>query len=175
VNEHSGSPGGTVVALCMRMKHSIKNSTSLDQKAIPSNGFMNPQEQHDIAFDESPFDGKAFKGATNGLIAACNLEETDTAYVVTLDIPGVKKEDVKVELRDHHLLVIKGERKEEHDHQAVSLHATERFYGKFERTIALPNAVKAAQLDVHYHHGALTVIAAKDEPKKSKEIKISRH
>jgi HSP20 family protein len=136
---------------------------------------MNPQEQHDVAFDDSPFEMTTFTGATKGLIAACNIEETDTAYVVTLDIPGVKKEDVKVELQENNLLVIKGERKEDHEHKTANFHQTERFYGAFERAITLPKTVRAGQLDVHYYHGALSVVVTKSDPKKSKEIKISRH
>src|SRR5437763_1569595 len=70
-----------------------------------------------------------------------DVEESDTHYLIKFDLPGIQKEDVKIELRDNQLIV-SGERKEERaEGRKGSRYLQERFYGQFQRTFSLPSNV----------------------------------
>ena len=60
--------------------------------------------------------------------------------VISLDLPGVKKEDIKLDIRDNHLIV-SGERKQEHEERESNVYRMETFYGNFQRIFALPSGV----------------------------------
>ena len=70
-------------------------------------------------------------------VPSVDISETDTAYVVKAEIPGVKKEDVKVTLQDG-MLTLQGEREMEKEEKDVKFHRMERCYGSFARSFRLP-------------------------------------
>ncbi len=102
----------------------------------------------------------AFKPATD-------LEETDTHYQLEVDLPGVKKEEIQIEVRDNHLHIA-GERKSEKTAKRVA----ERSFGKFERVWALPEDVDAEKVEAAYADGVLSLKVAKAEAVKPRVIKI---
>lgn len=103
----------------------------------------------------------------------CDFEDSDTQYRLCFDIPGMKKENIKIELRDRNVLVVSGERKEEFEQkQGKGRYHSERHYGRFERSFALPSEVKADQIEAQYNDGVLEVIVPKSEVTKSKQIPI---
>ncbi|MGZ3788023.1 MAG: Hsp20/alpha crystallin family protein [Bacteriovorax sp.] len=94
------------------------------------------------------------------------IEETDDAYLVEAEIPGVKKEDVEVFVKNDYL-VIKGENR---------LHRVERSHnGSFYRTIALPSDIDKDQIDAELKDGLLQVEIKKSTDKESTEKKIMVH
>lgn len=105
---------------------------------------------------------------------ALDASEDKDKYVVSLEIPGLKKEDINVVVHDG-VLTVSGERKSEKNVKEGVVHRTERYYGKFSRSVSLPSAVKADQVSASYKDGVLTVEVPKaDEAKpKSIEIKVS--
>jgi HSP20 family protein len=105
---------------------------------------------------------------------ALDAFEDKDKYVVTVEVPGLKKEDINVVVHDG-VLTVSGERKSEKDVKEGTVHRTERFYGKFSRSVSLPSAVKADQVAAAYKDGVLKVEVPKaDEAKpKSIEVKIS--
>ena len=96
-------------------------------------------------------------------------EDADNVFVKA-ELPGLKKEDIDVSLENGELS-ISGERKGANLKDAKTLR-TERFAGRFQRTIVLPAEVKADQVNAHYQDGVLTITLPKAEAAKPKQIKI---
>jgi len=82
--------------------------------------------------------------------------EREKEYLVKVDLPDVRKEDVKV-LFDDGVLTIKGERKVEKETKGETVHRTERFYGAFERSFALPDDVDPKGIHAESKDGVLLV------------------
>lgn len=92
--------------------------------------------------------------------------------MVSFDMPGVKKEDIKIEVHGNQL-VISGERQrevKEKDGEATLRH--ERLHGKFERTFTLPSSINADKIEAHYEDGVLSVVLPKAEAAKGRAIQI---
>lgn len=89
---------------------------------------------------------------------SCDVNETKEHYLVSFDMPGVKKEDIKIEVQGNEL-VISGERRE-------------RTQGKFERTFTLPSTIAAEKIEAHYENGVLNVALPKAEAAKARTIQI---
>lgn len=104
---------------------------------------------------------------------ACDVQETDRHYLLSFDLPGLTKEDVKIELDDHDL-VVRGERKEEHEAGEGKSYTRERFFGAFERRFTLPQSVNPDEIEASYENGVLEIAvpkAAEQTAKKEIEIK----
>ena len=97
-----------------------------------------------------------------GLLAA-ETWETAGAFIVRIEVPGMQKDDFDVSIHGN-TLRIRGEKRSEGDHQERQYHLMERAYGRFERTVLLPQNVDGASAEVSYKDGILTVILAKTEP-----------
>ncbi|XP_071687550.1 17.5 kDa class I heat shock protein-like [Rutidosis leptorrhynchoides] len=93
-------------------------------------------------------------------------KETPEAYVFKADLPGLKKEDVKVEMEDDRVLQISGERSRENDDKNDKWHRVERSSGKFLRRLWLPENAKVDDVKAGMENGVLTVIVPKHEVKK---------
>jgi HSP20 family protein len=104
---------------------------------------------------------------------AVDIEEKNGKYLLTADLPGVKKEDIHVELHDGYL-TLKGERKEQHEEKKKSSYRTERIYGSFERSFRVPEGVTEKDIKAKYHDGVLelSIPAPKVADKKAIEVKI---
>ncbi len=102
---------------------------------------------------------------------ACDIEETDSHYLVSFDVPGIAKENIKIELVDG-TLTVTGERRVEKDQKKASQHLIERSYGQFRRSFSLPSQVDTENVEANYHEGVLTISIAKAESAKPRQIKI---
>lgn len=96
-----------------------------------------------------------------------DIEEKENAYIVTTDLPGFKKEDIKIEMADN-VLTISGERMKEAGDKKYS----ERSWGKFQRTFSLPVHVAGDKIEASYKDGVLEVTLPKAENAKSRSIKV---
>ncbi|KAL2241229.1 17.5 kDa class I heat shock protein-like [Sesamum indicum] len=101
--------------------------------------------------------------------------ETPEAHVFKADVPGLKKEEVKVEVEDDNVLQISGERTREKEEKNDTWHRLERSSGKFFRRFRLPENAKMDQIKASMENGVLTVTVPKEEVKKPevKAIEIS--
>jgi HSP20 family protein len=100
-----------------------------------------------------------------------NLSETDAAYHVSVDLPGLKPEDVNVELR-HGDLWITGERRGETEEKGQTWHRVERYYGQFRRVVRLGDDVNPENVDAEYKDGVLHITVPKAPEAQPKKIEI---
>ncbi|CAM0879010.1 unnamed protein product [Alopecurus aequalis] len=107
--------------------------------------------------------------------ARVDWKETPEAHVFKADLPGVKKEEVKVEVEDGSVLVVSGERSKEKEEKNDKWHHVERSSGKFVRRFRLPENTKVEEVKAGLENGVLTVTVPKAEVKKPevKAIEIS--
>ncbi|XP_043690970.1 17.8 kDa class I heat shock protein-like [Telopea speciosissima] len=107
--------------------------------------------------------------------ARIDWKETPEAHIFKADLPGLKKEKVKVEVEEGRVLQISGERSKEQEEKSEQWHRVERSSGKFLRRFRLPDNAKVDQMKAAMENGVLTVTVPKEEVKKpeSKAIEIS--
>ena len=113
-------------------------------------------EELDRAF--GPREDLPWMGETYPRMWAPQVEvfERNEKFIVRVDLPGLKKEDVKIEVT-HDELTIEGERKLEKEEKKEGLYSTERTYGKFFRRIELPEYVKAENAVAAFKNGVLEI------------------
>jgi HSP20 family protein len=98
--------------------------------------------------------------------------ERDGRFVVRADLPGLRKEDVKVNVQDN-VLILEGERKVEEVVKKEGFHRTERAYGTFFRSLPLPEDVKLDKIDATFKDGVLEVAFPTEPTKKtSKNVEV---
>jgi HSP20 family protein len=130
------------------------------------------------AFSSSPRrNGPTLSAATNakwlgGWSPALDVYDGKDNFVVTLEVPGMKKEDIEISLHDG-MLTVSGERKDEREQTEGQAFRSERYFGKFQRSLSLPAAVDANKVKGSYKDGVLTIHLPKAEEAKPKQIAVS--
>ncbi len=104
-------------------------------------------------------------------VPAVDIEETENEFIVKAELPGLKKDEVKLSISED-TLTISGERKMEKEEKGKTYHRVEMNYGKFERTIRFPTEVVPDKAKASYKDGILTITVPKSEKAKGKEIEI---
>ncbi|WP_201352074.1 Hsp20/alpha crystallin family protein [Hydrogenimonas urashimensis] len=118
---------------------------------------------------------KGEKEAVSAFLPSVNTREDENAYVIEVDVPGVKKEDIKVNVdSEKRTLTISGERKFEKEVKKEDYYKIESSYGKFMRSFSLPENVDAENIEAKTEEGVLriTLPKVKKEEKEVKEIPV---
>jgi HSP20 family protein len=118
----------------------------------------------------------------NATAPAINVSESEKNYTVELAAPGMKKEDFSIEINEDNDLVVKMEKKEEHNDEQKEPKENVRYlrrefaYSKYQQTLILPEDVDKTKIEAKVENGVLTVtlpkVVVKEEPKTSRQIKI---
>jgi HSP20 family protein len=105
-------------------------------------------------------------------IPACDVEEADNHFLISLEMAGVPKDQIKVEFHDGQI-VISGERRYEAKKKENGQSYSERRYGRFQRAFTLPAGVDADKVEANYQDGVLRLYIPKTESAKPRQIKVT--
>ncbi|HKQ18524.1 MAG TPA: Hsp20/alpha crystallin family protein [Candidatus Eisenbacteria bacterium] len=100
-----------------------------------------------------------------------DIVETDDRFVVELDLPGMKREEIKISVQNGSLTV-KGERKQSSEQSKNKYSRYERSYGSFTRTFQLPNTIDGSRIEASYQDGVLRLVLPKSEAARPREIEV---
>ena len=100
-----------------------------------------------------------------------DISENKDQYILKMDLPGVSKENLKLNFHDGEL-IISGERKQEKEDKDSKYHRIERTYGKYYRSFTLPQTIQADKINAEFKDGQLTITVPKSEEAKPKELEI---
>ena len=109
--------------------------------------------------------------AQGAWVPSVDIYETKESIVLNVELPGVSKEDMSLEVKDN-TLTIKGEKKLEKDVKEENYHRMERTYGSFMRMFTLPNTVQQEKVKAKFRDGVLEIMIPKAEEAKPKQIKV---
>jgi HSP20 family protein len=108
---------------------------------------------------------------TTAWAPALDISERKDAYLVTVELPGLKPEDLDLTMEDG-LLTIQGERQFTQESSEQQFHRVERRYGAFRRSITLPAHVMAEGIQASFENGVLQIVVPKAEEAKPKRIQV---
>lgn len=163
-------------------------NTSIDVKKpsapapVPHNGDIFQSMRHEMErlfdrfshFDLAPFghDIERFwpHGNGNGMLSvSVDVAEDDKAYTITAELPGIEEKDIDVSIAND-VLTLKGEKRAEKEEKSKSRYVSERAYGSFQRSFALPADVDTNKIDAKFAKGVLTMVLPKN-PKAQPAVK----
>ena len=134
-------------------------------KNVLNNGRFVPRVYSDLLdgfLKDSYVEGKNSKFLPNADIA-----EDEKGYYLNLTIPGVNKEEVKIELNDK-VLSVSGEKKLQGEENGKKFHTVESYFGTFKRSFKLPEDANTSAIEAEYKDGILTITVLKQEGKEVK-------
>lgn len=125
-------------------------------------------------FRRSLFDIEPFRRAevAFGAIPAVDVTETDKAYEITAELPGMDEKNIDVKLANG-VLTIKGEKQDEKEEKQKDYYVRERSYGSFERSFQVPDGVDADKIEANFKKGVLTLSLPKSAEAQQAEKKIT--
>lgn len=121
-----------------------------------------------------PFRGPPAVGPwTGGFAPSFEMTESEDAYVLKADLPGVKEEDVEISLTGNRL-TISGHREQEHVEARGHTHTSERSFGRFTRTFTLPTGTDPEHIDAAMESGVLSLTIAKRPEDQRRRIPLTK-
>jgi len=123
-------------------------------------------------FDETFGRPRLTQPATNLWYPAVDILESKDAYLIRAELPGMKKDDFNVEIKDG-TLTLSGERKFEEPANGVEYHRVERVSGRFTRSFYLPQTVKQDGIKAVYRDGILEIHVPKADEARPRQISVS--
>jgi HSP20 family protein len=102
---------------------------------------------------------------------AVDLYEKDDHYMIKAELPGVDKNDIKIDLKDR-LLTLSGERSYDNEVKEENYYRRERSYGRFQRAFTLPADVDSDKIKAEFKDGVLEIAVPKPEEKKAKQVTV---
>jgi HSP20 family protein len=136
--------------------------------------FTSFRHEMDRLFDDffAPAEQRSFGGNGGGLLRpSVDVAESDQAYTVTAELPGLEQKDVELNLRDN-ALTLSGEKRQETSESDGGRSYTERSFGRFERVIPLPEEVDADRVAATFKNGVLKVTLPKNPKAQEKARRI---
>jgi len=160
----------------MALVNSIRRPTRIAFPSLGAGGTFPSLE--DLENRMSRFMQRAFEDPFNagltepiGWVPAMDIIETSKELTVTAELPGLEKKEIDVSVEDG-VLMIRGEKKDEHEQEDRKTHLYERSYGSFYRAFTLPTHVDAGKIAAEFEKGVLKIHLPKDGEAKPKGRKI---
>ncbi len=139
-------------------------------RRTPNRTIRDLQREVDSIFDQ--FFGRGSDDDTSAVWAPrTDLSETDDAFRIRLDVPGMTKDDIAINLQNN-TLTVSGERSSERQEDGEEHVRVERAFGNFHRTFTLPDAVDPDRVEATYDEGVLTINVPKTETSTRRQIEI---
>jgi HSP20 family protein len=134
------------------------------------------QKRLSSVFDLAPFRRSALASNEENItvpewVPAVDIMEDDKEYLIKVELPEIRKEDVKVTVEGG-TLTISGERKAEKEEKGLKFHRLERTYGSFERSFTVPDDADDSKVNADFKDGILRVHLAKSEKTRPKQIDV---
>ena len=138
----------------------------------PTSELRRMQREIDRLFDDV-FPARAENGESTAAVWAprADVSETEDAYLLHVDAPGLKKDDFNISWQDG-VLTVSGDRKWEEKDERQNFVRIERSFGHFFRSFTLPNTIKSEEISGSYDDGVLTIRVPKAEESKPRRIEI---
>lgn len=146
----------------------MRNFLSTPQRRMSVWDFMN---EMDKVFDQSWGAADNALPSQREFAPQVDIEETDDFYLFSVDLPGVKREDVKVDVSDG-VLRISGQRNFERKVEDKQFYRFERQHGSFDRSFRLPTKVDESKIQAQFEDGVLEVMVPKSEVSKPRSVQI---
>jgi HSP20 family protein len=121
---------------------------------------------------EDTLRGPSRRPSPNAWLPPVDIFETADNFEIKVELPGVKKEEVTLEVREN-TLTLRGERRQEKDTKEQGVHRIERVYGPFLRSFTLPSNIDTNNVKAVFQDGVLTIVLPKAEEAKPKQIRIA--
>jgi len=147
------------------MKNNIQKFSSMGD-------LFDLRKEIDTMFDNRFFGGMLQRFSDQSWAPVMDIVESEKDFTVKAELPGMKKEDIKINI-ENNILSIEGERKTESEEKGKTFHRIERSYGQFYRAISLPKHVDDAKIKAEFNDGLLTITLPKAETAKTKAIEIT--
>jgi HSP20 family protein len=119
------------------------------------------------------FEGRTPNGMSRRWIPAMDLVETDDHLVLRGDLPGMTEDDIDIEIKDS-VLTVSGERKAEHEDKGEGYHRVERAFGRFSRSLSLPQGIDPDKVEAQFDKGVLEVRIPKPAEAKPTRVEIGK-
>ena len=137
----------------------------------PAREMMTLREAMDRLFDDAFTRPLSIRDGWSLTTPAINMFQTDNEVVVKASIPGIKAEEVQINVTGD-VLTLKGEVNQEEERKDRAWHIREQRFGSFERSVALPTSVKSDQAEAVFENGILTITLPKADEVKPRTINI---
>ena len=111
-------------------------------------------------------------GLFSGWTPALDVYDEKDRFLVSIELPGLKKEEISLSFHDG-VLTVSGERKHEREGKEGETFRSERYFGKFQRSVSVPAAVDAGRVTATYKDGVLLIDLPKAEEAKPKQIQVN--
>ena len=167
-------PQGLFCFLLQKMRTAVTTSMTPNPSHKPRS-LLTPlralRDEFDDLFNRLSSDWDGGKWLSREYCPACDLSETADAFQIRMDVPGIKPDDITVQVAGDSVQ-ISGERKEEKEDKEKTWHRMERHSGSFSQTLRLPGAVNEDKVQAEFHDGILTITLPKTEATKVRTVKV---
>ena len=133
----------------------------------PARSFLNMNRMFEDFFPNDEY----LQERLHPVVPVINVEENEDSFNISAEIPGMKKNDIKISFQDN-MLTISGEKQEEKKRKGRNYHRIERNFGKFSRSINIPADVRADKISAEYEDGVLYISIPKSEEARPKLIEV---
>jgi HSP20 family protein len=119
------------------------------------------------------FEGRSTNGSSRRWMPAMDLVETDDHLVLRGDLPGLTEDDIEIEIKDN-VLTVSGERRAKDEEKGEGYHRVERAFGRFSRSLTVPQGIDAGQVEAQFENGVLEVRIPKPAEAEPTRVQIGK-